>query len=128
MGGSGKRGRLAWHFRFGGRRVGRVLGDLEAEVMEIIWHRGSASIREVSEEVGRRRPRTFNTIMTIMNRLTEKGLLRREDRRGSYRYGVRGPRSSTAGRARTSGYRSAGSRRNDPVSASRGDQDGDADG
>lgn len=86
MVGSGKRGKPAWHFRFGGRRVGRVLGDLEAEVMEIMWHRGSASIREVSEEVGRRRPRTFNTIMTIMNRLTEKGLLRREDRRGSYRY------------------------------------------
>jgi len=54
--------------------------------MEVIWRRGSASIREVWEEVARKHPRTFNTVMTIMNRLTEKGLLRREDRRGSYRY------------------------------------------
>ncbi len=54
--------------------------------MEAIWRRGSASIREVWEEVTRKDPRTFNTVMTVMNRLTEKGLLRREDRRGSYRY------------------------------------------
>lgn len=54
--------------------------------MEVIWRRGSASIREVWEEVTRKDPRTFNTVMTVMNRLTEKGLLRREDRRGSYRY------------------------------------------
>lgn len=79
-------GRPAWHFRLGGRRLARVLGDLEAEVMEIVWRRGAASIREVWEEVSRKRERSFNTVMTIMNRLTAKGLLRREDGRGSYRY------------------------------------------
>lgn len=78
--------RPAWHFRLGGRRLGRVLGDLEAEVMESVWRRGSASIREVWEDVSRKRERSFNTVMTIMNRLTAKGLLRLEDGRGSYRY------------------------------------------
>lgn len=81
-----ERAKPVWRFRSTGRQLGRILGELEAEVMEVIWRRGSASIREVWEEVTRKHPRTFNTVMTIMNRLTEKGLLRREDRRGSYRY------------------------------------------
>lgn len=76
-------------FRLTGRRMGRVLGDLEAEVMEAVWRRGAASIREVWQEVSRRHPRTFNTVMTVMNRLADKGLLRREDGRGSYRYSAR---------------------------------------
>ena len=45
--------------------------------MEVIWRRGSASIREVWEEVARKHPRTFNTVMTIMNRLHAKSMLRR---------------------------------------------------
>lgn len=73
-------------FRLRGRQRGRVLGDLEAEVMEVLWRRGSASIREVWDDVKRKRPLAFNTVMTVMNRLVEKGLLRRADRRGSYRY------------------------------------------
>ena len=73
-------------FRLRGRRLSRVLGDLEADVMEILWRRSPASIREVWDEVKLKRPLAFNTVMTVMNRLVDKGLLRREDRRGSYRY------------------------------------------
>lgn len=73
-------------FRLRERRLRRVLGDLEADVMEVLWRRGQASIREVWDTVKGRRPITFNTVMTVMNRLVEKGLLRREDGRGHYRY------------------------------------------
>ena len=76
-------------FRLRGRRLGVVLGDLEAEVMEILWRRSPASIREVWDEVSLKRPLAFNTVMTVMNRLVDKRLLRREDRRGSYRYSAR---------------------------------------
>ena len=69
-------------FRLRERHLRRVLGDLEADVMEVLWRRGEASIREVWEELKRRRSITFNSIMTIMNRLVAKGLLRREDGRG----------------------------------------------
>lgn len=81
-----KRTKPVWRFRLTGRQLNRVLGELEAGIMETIWRRRSASIREVWEEISRKHPRTFNTVMTVMNRLTAKGLLRREDRRGSYRY------------------------------------------
>ena len=78
--------KLVGSFRLRGRRLNRVLGTLEAEVMEVLWRRSPASIREVWDEVKLKRPLAFNTVMTVMNRLVEKGLLRREDRRGSYRY------------------------------------------
>lgn len=81
-----KKLKLVTSFRLRGRRLGRVLGDLEAEIMQVIWRRGSASIREVWDEVKPKRPLAFNTVMTVMNRLVGKGLLRREDRRGNYRY------------------------------------------
>lgn len=73
-------------FRLRGRRLRRLLGELEAEVMEALWRRETASIREVWEDVRRRRRVAFNTVMTVMNRLVDKGLLRREHRRGNYRY------------------------------------------
>ncbi|SRR5713226_2372632 len=76
-------------FRLRGRRLGRLLGELEAQVMEALWRRESASIRQVWEAIKRKRPVAFNTIMTVMNRLVDKGLLRREDRRRSYRYSPR---------------------------------------
>jgi predicted transcriptional regulator len=81
-----KRPRPVITFRLRERRLRRVLGDLEADVMEVLWRRGEASIREVWEAVKARRSITFNTVMTVMNRLVEKGLLRREDGRGRYRY------------------------------------------
>ena len=35
-------------FRLRERRLRRVLGDLEADVMEVLWRRGEASIRDPS--------------------------------------------------------------------------------
>ncbi|MGH2452427.1 MAG: BlaI/MecI/CopY family transcriptional regulator [bacterium] len=84
-----KKGKIVTTFRLKGRRLGRVLGGLEAEVMEVLWRRGTASIREVWDEVKVRHPVAFNTVMTVMNRLVDKRLLRRNDRRGNYRYSPR---------------------------------------
>ena len=56
------------------------LHELEAEVMDEIWERGEASVREVMEALNRRaaKPRAYTTYMTIMTRLDAKGLLERE--------------------------------------------------
>lgn len=85
-------------FRLRERHLRRVLGDLEADVMEVLWRRGEASIREVWEELRRRRSITFNSVMTIMNRLVEKRLLRRKDGRGRYRYAPRMDRETLLAR------------------------------
>ncbi len=69
--------------------VEKVLGPLEAEVMHVLWAKdGPVSVREVLGHLnkGRRAPLAYTTVMTVMARLAEKEILRRElDGRG-YRY------------------------------------------
>jgi predicted transcriptional regulator len=59
------------------------LHELEAEVMEEVWARGEATVRDVTNALNARtgRPRAYTTYMTIMGRLQGKALLER-GRRG----------------------------------------------
>src|ERR1700739_4292314 len=65
------------------------LHELEADVMEAVWDRGEASVREVMEALnaGGDKERAYTTYMTIMARLDSKGLLerRREGKTDFYR-------------------------------------------
>jgi predicted transcriptional regulator len=65
-----------------------ALHELEAEVMEEIWVRGEASVRDVMEELNRRagKARAYTTYMTIMSRLDHKGLLERTRQGKTDRY------------------------------------------
>jgi predicted transcriptional regulator len=55
------------------------LHDLEAEVMQEMWHAEQAKVRTVMDALNARtdRERKYTTIMTIMARLHRKGLLAR---------------------------------------------------
>lgn len=62
------------------------LGHLEAEVMESVWRNGPVTAREVCDQLERRKPRAYTTIMTTMDRLHRKGLLSREKEGLAWRY------------------------------------------
>jgi len=69
--------------------VRAALGDLEAEVMELIWARppGTAvTVREVFEALYGRRRRAYTTVMSTMARLARKGLLVAEKAEPAYLY------------------------------------------
>lgn len=51
------------------------LGHLEDTVMEVVWSRGEASVREVVDRL--ERPLAYTTVMTTLDRLYKKGLLDR---------------------------------------------------
>lgn len=55
-----------------------LLGDLEAAVMDVVWARGAVSVREVREALRPERPLAYTTVMTVMSRLAEKGILLHE--------------------------------------------------
>ncbi len=76
-----------------------MLGELESQVMEVVWARGAATVREVHEAVNRQRPLAYTTIMTVMTRLAEKGILRRELVEGAYVYRPAEPRAAFEARA-----------------------------
>ena len=62
-------------FRLGGSGLERVLGELEASIMEVVWRAGEASVQEVCATLGP--DHNYKTVMTVLNRLVDKGLLHR---------------------------------------------------
>ena len=52
----------------------RYLGELEMAVMEVMWARPTATVREVRTHLHRTPPPGYTTVATIMTRLVDKGL------------------------------------------------------
>lgn len=66
---------------------GKVLGELETKVMETIWEKGKPiSVSDVIRVLSKKRMIAYTTVMTIMTRLTEKGLLKRTSTGRAYVY------------------------------------------
>ena len=71
------------------RRIGseeKFLGPLEAIVMERLWKRREATVRDIVDDLSRTRSLAYTTVMTIMTRLHAKGLLARVRDGKTYRY------------------------------------------
>src|SRR5438128_4666272 len=69
--------------------IRKVLGDLEAEIMELIWARPAEQgtlVRDVFEVLYERRRVAYTTVMNTMTRLAKKRLLRVEKKDQAYVY------------------------------------------
>lgn len=78
-----------YHFTFDPRKKGlrKILGDLEADVMEVIWDRGRATVHDVHERLAAaNREVAYTTVMTVMSRLADKGLLKKRKAGAAYVY------------------------------------------
>lgn len=73
--------------RLSAEGLAKVLGDLEARVMRIVWGMSSpANAREVHALVVEEHEVALLTVVTVLNKLVDKGLLRREKREGLLHY------------------------------------------
>jgi len=63
-----------------------LLGPLEQDVMEVMWRRGDATVRDVHGELAELRTIAYTTVMTTMTRLAAKGLLQRDTAGLAHRY------------------------------------------
>ena len=59
------------------------LTKLEMEIMDAVWARGQASVREVQEHLPERKRPAYTTVQTIIYRLEEKGAVRRVKKIGN---------------------------------------------
>lgn len=64
----------------------RPLGDLEQDIMDSVWKLGAATVRDVFEQIQRRRTIAYTTVMTTMDRLEKKKILMRSKVGKAYRY------------------------------------------
>jgi predicted transcriptional regulator len=72
---------------FSGVTSSAPLGPLEKKVLQAVWTRGTATVREVREDGTIWQ--TYPTIMTTMDRLFKKGLLDRVPDGRAFRYSAR---------------------------------------
>jgi BlaI family transcriptional regulator, penicillinase repressor len=63
------------------------LGQLQSEVLELVWQRGEATVADVVKHLGRNRTIAYTTVLVAMQKLEKKGWLthRAEGRAYVYR-------------------------------------------
>jgi predicted transcriptional regulator len=66
--------------------VKNTLGPLELEIMEMIWRSNKTTVRSILQQIRKRKPVAYTTIMTVMNNLYKKGFLKRIKIKKAYYY------------------------------------------
>jgi len=71
-------------FRYNQIGLRKFLGDLECEIMELVWKlaQPTVTVRDVFNALRKEREIAYTTVMTTMVRLSEKGLLKIVDKIG----------------------------------------------
>ncbi len=53
--------------------------ESELEILQVLWQRGIATVREVHEELGKTKDVGYTTTLKLMQIMHEKGLVRRDE-------------------------------------------------
>ncbi len=69
----------------------------ELEVMKILWDHGPLTVREVMQWLNRQRPRAYTSVMSLLNVMTDKGLLGRTAKGRAFVYQSKISRDKTLG-------------------------------
>ena len=69
--------------------------DAELSILRILWAQGPSSVREIHEVLSRRRASGYTTTLKILQIMTEKGLVTREELGRLHRYTAAAPEQET---------------------------------
>lgn len=60
--------------------------EAELELLRVLWSKGSATVREVHEEIAQARPLGYTSVLKILQIMTEKGLVQRTESAKAHLY------------------------------------------
>lgn len=70
----------------------------ELEILKVLWEQGPLTVRDVMEVLNSNSPeRAYTTVMSLMNIMTDKGLLKRTPRGRAFLYAPKAGRDKTLG-------------------------------
>ncbi len=69
--------------------------DAELEILTVLWSRGPSTVRDVHEAIVVRRPAQYTTVLKILQIMTEKGLVERDERERAHKYAASRSADST---------------------------------
>jgi len=62
------------------------LGPTESKLMELIWRHKRLTVKKALYSLGPENVLAYTTVMTVLNRLTEKGILQKEKNGRNFEY------------------------------------------
>jgi predicted transcriptional regulator len=65
------------------------LAPLELECLSVLWPMGEGTVRDIHRALAASRPRAYTTVMTIMDRLEQKGIVARRKVGRAFHYQAR---------------------------------------
>ena len=71
--------------------------DGELEILRVLWENGPSTVRDVHESLGDSRRTGYTTVLKLLQIMTEKGLVRRDETERAHVYEARAPREETEG-------------------------------
>jgi BlaI family transcriptional regulator, penicillinase repressor len=63
--------------------------DTELAILRVLWERGASTVRQVHENLARERPTAYTTALKMLQIMTEKGLVRRDETDRTHIYHAR---------------------------------------
>lgn len=69
--------------------------DAELEILRVLWDEGPSSVRQVQEILGRSREVGYTTVLKLLQIMTEKGLVVRDESQRSHIYSPRQSQQKT---------------------------------
>jgi predicted transcriptional regulator len=63
--------------------------DSELEILRVLWQRGPSTVREVHEAINESRPTGYTTVLKLMQIMTEKELVQRNEEQRAHVYEAR---------------------------------------
>jgi predicted transcriptional regulator len=69
--------------------------DAELEILTVLWSRGSITVREVHEVLSARKPTQYTTVLKMLQIMSEKGLVRRDEKQRAHIYQAARPQEWT---------------------------------
>lgn len=76
----------------------KKIGDREMMIMNIIWDRGEASVREVHREIVKNEDIAYTSIMTSMKNMEKKDLITHREENRAYIYEAKVSRAEVQGK------------------------------
>jgi predicted transcriptional regulator len=67
----------------------------ELEILRVLWEQGPRTVREVHETLERERPTGYTTVLKLLQIMTEKGLVTRDETARAHVYAAGVPEADT---------------------------------
>src|SRR5689334_9278778 len=60
--------------------------DAELDILRVLWARGACTVRDVQETLNEVKPTGYTTVLKLMQIMTDKGLVRRDEQQRAHVY------------------------------------------